>query len=100
MNFGDYCYSVSLKWLFNSKHALARNFRNAVDEQLYNLMLEKERSCYICSCFLDNELHKLDIEWLSHFQQIANSYGIPIKIISIEHSKREILKPKIKVELI
>jgi len=95
-------YKVSLKWLYNSKHALAKDFRNAVNEQqLYNLAQEK-LGCYKCSCFVDNKLHKLGNEWLPHFQQIANAYSVPIEIISIERSKQEILpkEPKIKVVLI
>ena len=94
-------FKVSLKWLYNSKNQLAKDFRNAVNEQLYNLAQEK-LGCYKCSCFVNGELHKLGIEWLHHFQQLANAYGVPIKIISIERSKQEILpqEPKVKVILI
>ena len=71
---------VSLDWLSKSDHPLAKKFREVASRT-------PTSECVLCAMFFEDNgysfdgLSEGDVE---HFQQIANSGGIPIKIVSLK----------------
>lgn len=71
---------VSLLWLRESSHPLAKKFREVASRTPTN-------ECPLCAMFFEDNgysFDEIDETEIEHFQQIADSFGIPIKIVSLK----------------
>jgi hypothetical protein len=71
---------VSLDWLSKSDHPLAKKFREVASRTPTD-------ECVLCAMFFEDEGYSFDEineDEIEHFQQIANSADIPIKIVSLK----------------
>lgn len=71
---------VSLDWLSKANHPLAKQFREVASRTPPN-------ECVLCAMFFGDEGYsfgEIDESELEHFQQIADSANIPIKIVSLK----------------
>jgi len=72
--------NVSLDWLSKSDHPLAKKFREVAARTPTN-------ECPLCAMFFEDEGYSfdgIDESELGHFQQIADSANIPIRIVSLK----------------
>ena len=69
---------VSLEWLATSNHPLARRFR---------LLASASSDCPLCSMFFSDKGYCFDEiteDEVEHFQQIADSINLPIRIVRLK----------------